>query len=144
MGRYFGIANNTKKIAVSGYWKGDGFCDCHALMHRYHWDVTDIIFSSSYDTICHFTYNKTTGQMDLIYEPYDLLESRENNNQVTDQGNEEGEGIIVQFEEMGEMEMVRGHAPLWDGDKCKICGFLFNEEMLIKDREKVDLTYFMA
>lgn len=66
MGRYFGIANTTQNHKVSSgieCWKGYIFCSCHAVMHRYHWNNNDIIFSACYDTYTPFEFNKEDNVM---------------------------------------------------------------------------------
>lgn len=71
MGRYFGIANGTKQHKVSSgerCWKAWEFCDCHELMHRYHWEPTDDIYSACYDTYTAFRYDPETNTMET-YDP---------------------------------------------------------------------------
>lgn len=71
MGRYFGIANKTKQHKVSAgkrCWKALDFCDCHELMHRYHWDPTDDIYSACYDTYTEFRYDDKNNIMET-YDP---------------------------------------------------------------------------
>lgn len=71
MGRYFGIANRTKQHKVSSgerCWKADEWCDCHELMHRYHWEQTDDIYSACYDTYTAFRYDSNTNTMES-YDP---------------------------------------------------------------------------
>ena len=66
MGRYFGIRNKTKKQIVSSYWKGDEWCDCYQVMHQLHWEKTDDIYSSCYDTICEFKYDVEDDVMECM------------------------------------------------------------------------------
>lgn len=69
MGRYFGIANRTKQQKVSSgerCWKAYDFCDCHEVMHRYHWDPSDDIYSACYDTYTEFRHDSKTNTMETF------------------------------------------------------------------------------
>src|SRR5258708_5187030 len=69
MGRYFGIGNNTRNHIVgqgTSCWKEDDFCECHAVMHLFGWDVADDIYSCCYDTCCEFKYDGESQTMECV------------------------------------------------------------------------------
>jgi hypothetical protein len=59
------ICNKTKLIIVScndSRWKNSNFCDCHEVMHRYHWDINDEIYTGGGVVpfkLCHRTITNT-------------------------------------------------------------------------------------
>ena len=65
MGRYFNIFNMTKKQCIDSYWKSNDWCNCHHVMHQFHWDKTDKIFSQSDYVYNQFCYDENN---DIIEE----------------------------------------------------------------------------
>ncbi|QKF94827.1 hypothetical protein QKU48_gp1369 [Fadolivirus algeromassiliense] len=75
MGRYFGIGNKTKQQTISSYWKADEWCNCYEVMHQFHWEPTDMIYSGAYDTYCEFRYNEETDEMECIDKTDEIMNS---------------------------------------------------------------------
>jgi len=80
MGRYFGIANRTKRESVSSYWKGDEWCNCYEVMHQLHWDRNDKIHSSCYDSYYEFEYDQEKNTMICIDKLDEIIKECQNKN----------------------------------------------------------------
>ena len=145
MGRYFGIGNRTQSMVVSGErkcWKGMQFCDCHEVMHRYKWNISDDIYSCSYDSYYKFVYNKednTMNDIDTTNEIFINSMSDKNCNQaIKEVGFKDDEDASD-----GQDESIANHAPKWDGDKCTVCNYQFNKNNIKKDRKKFNSVFCM-
>lgn len=108
MGRHFGISNQTQNHKVSegtSCWKGDEFCECHAVMHRFGWNSTDDIYSACYDTCCKFEYNKDNNTMNCIDITHDTF-LQENETEETEdiETGEEKKQIEIEIEKEKEKE----------------------------------------
>lgn len=158
MGRHFGIANVTKKMEVSSgdrCWKADDFCDCHEVMHRYHWDINDNIYSMCYDTYCEFEYKLDSGKM-ILHElhpsesSFELLD--ENNNKIkkvgfdAHDGDDNDDANMKTFMKQSKKtsEQTCDHAPIWDGNKCVTCNYIFDKLNIKKDERNFDHVFFMS
>lgn len=69
MGAYYGIGNVTKKTVVSDQgsrWKNNPECDRHEVMHRYHWEITDHIYSCGGCSFYVFVHNELNNTMEPV------------------------------------------------------------------------------
>ncbi|XWV26741.1 hypothetical protein QJ857_gp0313 [Tupanvirus soda lake] len=159
MGRYFGIGNLTHKQIVSNYWKADEFCDCHSVMHRYHWNIGDLIYSSSYCDYYEFEHDENTNTMKAVNK-FDDATARLNNsvNKKRKNNDDNSKQIYLgyngaHYDQDKIYENVRNntnivditsdHAPIWDGNKCVVCEYVFDEKYIDMDNKNFDPTFCM-
>lgn len=143
MGRYFGIKNNTKKIIVSQgnlCWKDDDFCDCHEVMHRYHWESMDKIVSVCYDTECKFVYNSKKNEMCPLN--VDDISDNESNNEYSNNEDSNNELVQVGFDGKNN-DKIADHVPIWKNNKCQVCNYVFKNKNIEKDKTKFNSIFFM-
>jgi predicted Zn-ribbon and HTH transcriptional regulator len=206
MGRYFGLGNKTKNMIVSHYWKGDQFCDCHEVMHRYHWEITDEIYSACHCEAYTFHYNENKYAMfprdiadtdsagsnsdsdsdsdsnlivdendtdkkicvgweseldqkrdyiqtpvssvnikpstlsDLTSADFDQIINNDNTDNIIN--NNELDEVFDDVEDIDYTKMNK-HAPLWQNNKCIICGYVYNPKNIKNDKKLFDDTYCM-
>lgn len=129
MGVYYGLGNTTKKIRVSHYWKGDPYCDIHQVMHRYHWDINDDIFSAGGCSYYIFNHNEDDNIMYVIEQ--DLSEavhkSKKTNKSEDDIICHVGfGGYESEFEKSNDLNLS-DHAPIWYNNKCMVCQYVFDK-----------------
>lgn len=169
MGRYFGISNATKKQNVSSYWKGDEWCNCHQVMHQFHWDINNVIRSACYDTVCEFKYDDVNDTMivnDITDEmfnedPYEendkqnfeeemfSEENMNNEDSYEENKNEKSSDIAIStchkdygFDQKFCDEMF-DHVPIWKDNVCTKCNFVYDDALLEKYEKKFDGIFFM-
>ena len=152
MGRYFGIANRTTNHKVSSYWKGEEFCDCHDLMHRYHWKPTDDIYSACYDTYCEFVYNPTDNIMELVYLNSETMDIDSDDSQKMEIDDSKGvdktieliDWIKLGFSPEKDITRQSDHVPVWNSDNvCTVCNYQFKNDDIITDTPKFSSTFHM-
>ena len=172
MGRYFGIANRTKSESISSYWKSCKWCDCHEVMHQFHWDQNDKIHSSCYDSYYEFEYDPKTNSMictdnmDLIMrkcdDVWDECESDDENDENDENKNKNTNNIDM--DNVDDIEITRrikqpfkkygfdknlcanknlNHVPVWNGNKCMECGYMYNESLLGEYAKNFNPVYYM-
>ena len=76
MGVRFHLFNKTKNQSVSAHcdeWKGTSFCDCHSVMHRYKWEISDDIYSFGSIIPYNIVHNEKKNIM-YIVEMSDICE----------------------------------------------------------------------
>lgn len=119
MGRYFVIGNSTKKQLINSYWKADDWCDCYQVMHQFHWDKNDDIFSACYDTNNEFKYDETLNEMicENVTEKFLNGEFEEDNSKII-------EPIQYDYKQDSPWENSN-HIPNWNGDVCRVCQYKF-------------------
>lgn len=145
MGRHFGIGNRTQKMNVSEgnrCWTGYKFCDCHEVMHRYHWQITDVITSAAYDSFYVFKHNEDNNQMDTIEADFRDYFDYDDDDDNNDSGKEKDIGVSLGFDG-DDKNTIEDHAPIWDNNECVVCGYKFDPINIKNDMEKFSGTYFM-
>lgn len=144
MGRYFGIGNKTKRHIVSGYWKGDEFCDAHTVMHLFGWGVGDVIYTACYDTYCVLLYDVEKNTLIPVdYTMESMAEDFVSPVQPIDEtGPAPSSDHLIKFK-FSELVSCFDHPPRWKDGKCTTCGFYFDEKILNEYKEGFDPTYHM-
>jgi hypothetical protein len=150
MGRYFGIANGTKEQRISSYWKADEWCNCYEVMHQFHWDKTDAIYSGCYSDYWDFEYDPENNKMicvnkddaDITLDKSPFEDCYEEIDERTD---EEYLNAELKYKSKHSDAVTKGcygfdmrlcnnkkynHLPKWDGDKCVNCGYVYDENRL--------------
>lgn len=164
MGRYFGICNSTRGQEVSNFdWKNTEWCCLYQVMHQMHWEITDFIYSASYDTYCYFKYNSDEHKMECIDHDFIWQLSDEGINEITDYRNiiegcneDEfydrsygyektlGSGYEGDPNDMGaKMFKKLNHIPKWNENKCECCGYVYDSSKLPEYEKKFDSVGFM-
>lgn len=71
MQQHFNISNITKNMTVTdSSWNNYPCCNCHEVMHRYHWDKTDLIYSSDGISNLYIFVHDNRRNVMLIEEMY--------------------------------------------------------------------------
>lgn len=135
MGRYYDLANHTKKqvIEAAYYWKGTYVCNCHEVMHQFKWDKSDEItsfacykddyFPSEFHKI---EYNEETNEMFV------------NDKDVYNNTNElELYNHFAYDYNVFDRKDNYDHIPIWNDDKCTLCGYIYTETKLKEYSDKL-------
>lgn len=137
MGRYYGIGNSTTNQVVSDYWKGDSWCDCHCVMHQFHWSKDDEIFSASCGDNYTFHVNDD-GRMEQSYQNHDELVAFQN-----DEKDNVGEQSPKKYGFDRALATDKyDHVPVWEGNTCTCCDYVYVPEKLSEYEAKFDETFF--
>jgi len=139
MGRYFGIANATKKQSVSSYWKGDNWCNCHEVMHQFKWEKIDTIHTACYDT-CNFIYYDAESNTMTYDESYGGCYDHSD-----DEVTQEEPIVYTQygFDTKIDKKIDLNHVPKWNGNTCEDCGFVYDASKLALYEKTFDGTFHM-
>jgi hypothetical protein len=161
MGRYFGLANHTKKQRISNYWKNSTECDIYAVMHRYNWSHTDKIVCGSYES--HYRIEFTVAGTDangnaIIKKEVSRIECYCDEETENDKNNDEccdcyNHGFFnsdkINIAEWKKLGMgfdfgdynVADHCPQWENGVCQICNYSFDPFIIQNDAKNFDGTF---
>lgn len=153
MGRHYGIRNNTQHMLVSEgnrCWTNNDFCDCHEVMHRYGWKITDDIYSACYCSRYNFQYDESTGSMDPVADTcddgsYDINENLDDDENIYEEINNTTvkETVYAGFNATFDPK-VANHAPIWKDNKCCICGYIFDPKCIEDDKKMFGSAFCMC
>ncbi len=127
MGIYYGIFNKTKQTKVFYFWK-DPFCDCHLVMHAYHWDHSDEIYVLSHYIKQNLSFDEKTNQMKLTD-----ISVRKSSDRMNLENNQ---ALGFEFDQYDDLELI-DHVPKWIDNKCIICGYVCDSEKIIRDKDNL-------
>lgn len=168
MGRYFTIGNYTQDHKISEgdrCWENKEYCDINSVMHKFHWDPLDRIYTACKDTYCMFKFDSKTLQMkkhnmDITSNTIciDLLLA----NQYYDDINVVKKYAFLMDED--DIELTRDHIPIWttnffvirttasNGEeehalrrqtKCVVCGYIYNSYDMDRCEDEYDDTFLL-
>jgi hypothetical protein len=126
MGIHYGIYNKTKKHKVFYCWKRP-FCDCHLVMHAYHWDGSDEIYVLSQNYRHNFIGDEKTGKMILTNN---VICRESNDNAATANYDAMGFDLDQKIKQMD-------HIPIWQNNKCIVCDYYYDPEKILMDKNNL-------
>lgn len=164
MKRYFEIGNYTQDQKISEgdrCWEGKEYCDINSVMHKFHWDPLDKIYTKCRDTCCIFKFDSKALQMkkynitsNTIY--FDSLLA----NYYYDDINVVKKYAFLMDED--DIKLTQDHIPIWitnffvirtvgrNGEeehslrrqtKCVVCGYIYNSYDLDRCEDEYDDTF---
>ena len=109
-------------------WKNDPLCDCHKVMHRYHWEPIDEIYSVLNGKYTLFEYKQDTNEMILSDKDYEKPYITHPLTVLSFGCDNEG------------LEKQGLHAPIWHGSwKCDYCWHRFYYNYISDDRRGINI-----
>jgi hypothetical protein len=149
MGRYFSIGNYTQDHKISEgdrCWEDKEHCDINSVMHKFHWDPLDSIFTACKGTYCTFKFDSKTLQIAGQY--YDDI------------------NVVKKYAflmDEDDIKFTRDHIPIWttnffvirtngsDGEEhnlrrqtqCVVCGYIYDVYDLDRCEDEYEDTHLL-